>query len=150
MLFRSSTQNPNSILSCVSLARENARGLRDRISSEMWESLNETYLSLQGKTYEDVVAGGTSPFFDWVKERSHLFRGVTFGTMLRDDCYHFLRLGTFLERADNTARLLDVKYHMLLPRPDQVGGVVDFYQWAALLRSVSALDRKSTRLNSSH
>jgi uncharacterized alpha-E superfamily protein len=131
--------NLSSIAACLRRARENGRALRGSITSEMWESLNETWLVLQGKTYEDVIAGGTSPFFDWVKERSHLFRGVTFGTMLRDDCYHFLRLGTFLERADNTARLLDVKYHMLLPRPDAVGSMVDFYQWAALLRSVSAL-----------
>ena len=130
--------NWSSISACVRRARENGRALRGSITSEMWESLNETWLMLQGKKYEDVAANGFSQFFDWVKERSHLFRGVTFGTMLRDDCYHFLRLGTFLERADNTARLLDVKYHLLHPA-DAVGGVVDYYQWAALLRSVSAL-----------
>ncbi len=132
-------ENLTSISACIRRARENGRALRGSITSEMWECLNETYLSLQGKDYDHVAASGFSGFFDWVKERSHLFRGVTFGTMLRDDAYHFLRLGTFLERADNTARLLDVKYHLLLPASDAVGGVVDYYQWAALLRSVSAL-----------
>lgn len=131
--------NHSGIAACLRRARENGRALRGSVTSEMWECLNKTWLTMQSKTYEDVIASGVSPFFDWVKERSHLFRGVTFGTMLRDDCYNFLRLGMFLERADNTARLLDVKYHMLLPRPDAVGGVVDFYQWAALLRSVSVL-----------
>ena len=79
-------------------------------------------------------------FFDWVKERSHLFRGVTVGTMLRDEAFHFNRLGTFLERADNTARILDVKYHVLLPSLQDVGGAVDYYQWAAVLRSVSSFE----------
>ena len=81
-----------------------------------------------------------SEFFDWVKMRSHLFRGVTFGTMLRDEAYHFIRLGTHLERADNTARILDVKYHTLLPSAADVGGAVDYYQWGALLRSVSGFE----------
>jgi len=75
-----------------------------------------------------------------VKMRSHLFRGVTFGTMLRDEAYHFIRLGTHLERADNTARILDVKYHTLLPSATDVGGAVDYYQWGALLRSVSGFE----------
>ena len=81
-----------------------------------------------------------SEFLDWVKMRSHLFRGVTFGTMLRDEAYHFIRLGTHLERADNTARILDVKYHTLLPSAADVGGAVDYYQWGALLRSVSGFE----------
>jgi uncharacterized alpha-E superfamily protein len=72
--------------------------------------------------------------------RSHLFRGVTFGTMLRDEAYHFIRLGTHLERADNTARILDTKYHILLPSADDVGGAVDYYQWASLLQSVSGFE----------
>ena len=83
---------------------------------------------------------GVSDFLDWVKMRSHLFRGVTFGTMLRDEAYHFIRLGTHLERADNTARILDVKYHLLLPSSADVGGAVDYYQWAALLQSVSGFE----------
>ena len=91
-------------------------------------------------------AVGVRDFFDWVKERSHLFRGVVFGTMLHDDGFRFLRLGTFIERADNTARILDVKYHVLLPDTEQVGGYVDYYQWAALLRSVGGLPRLPANL----
>lgn len=131
--------NPNSILSCLYRARENARALRGSITSEMWESMNETWLEAGAPARRAALHSGQSEFFDWVKERSHLFRGVTAGTMMRNDAFHFLRLGTFLERADATARLLDVKYHMLLPAAEDVGGVADFYQWAALLRSVSAL-----------
>jgi uncharacterized alpha-E superfamily protein len=83
---------------------------------------------------------GVSEFLDWVKMRSHLFRGVTFGTMLRDEAYHFIRLGTHMERADNTARILDTKYHILLPSVDDVGGAVDYYQWASLLQSLSGFE----------
>ena len=86
-----------------------------------------------------------------MKERSHLFRGVTYGTIVRGEAFNFSRLGTFLERADNTARILDVKYHILLPSVDDVGGALDYYQWAALLRSVSAFEtyRSSTATRSS-
>ena len=84
--------------------------------------------------YDRVQRIGVSGVLDWVKMRSHLFRGVTFGTMLRDEAYHFLRLGTHLERADNTARILDTKYHILLPSAQDVGGAVDYYQWQSLLR----------------
>jgi uncharacterized alpha-E superfamily protein len=131
--------NASSIYCMLHDARENARAQRGAIAVEMWESLNATWLEIRGKTYEDI-AGGVSEFFDWVKDRSHLFRGVTFGTMLRDEAYKFIRLGTFLERADNTARILDVKYHTLLPSVQDVGGAVDYYQWSALLRSVSAFN----------
>ena len=90
--------------------------------------------------YERIQANGVSDFLDWVKMRSHLFRGVTFGTMLRDEAYHFIRLGTHMERADNTARILDTKYHILLPSVDDVGGAVDYYQWASLLQSLSGFE----------
>src|SRR4029078_5927551 len=83
---------------------------------------------------------GISEFLDWVQMRSNLFRGVTFGTMLRDEAYHFIRLGTHLERSDNTARILDTKYHILLPSAADVGGAVDYYQWASLLQSVSGFE----------
>ena len=132
--------NPSSIFSSLQLARENARGQRGSITSEMWESLNATWLEMRSLTYSMVDARGISNFFDWVKNRSHLFRGVTFGTMLRDEVYSFIRLGTFLERADNTARILDVKYHTLLPSIDEVGGAVDYYQWGSLLRSVGTFE----------
>lgn len=131
-------ENAGSIYSLIRNARENARARRASISSEAWESLNSTWLHMQNLDFEQVQRWGYRDFFDWVKERSHLFRGVIFGTMLHDDGFRFLRLGTFIERADNTARILDVKYHVLLPDSEQVGGYVDYYQWAALLRSVGA------------
>jgi len=132
--------NPSSIYSCIQSARESARTLRGVITTEMYEDLNGLWLEIKDRTDESIAAQGISEFFDWVKMRSHQFRGVTFGTMLRDEAYHFIRLGTFMERADNTARILDVKYHTLLPSVADVGGAVDYYQWSALLRSVSAFD----------
>ena len=130
--------NPSSIWSCVQAARENARAERSAISTEMWESLNQTWLEIRGLDYDGLERWGFRTFFDWIKERSHLFRGVTLGTLLHDDGFQFIRLGAFIERADNTARILDVKYHVLLPAAEEVGGVVDYYQWAALLRSVAS------------
>jgi len=132
--------NPSSIYSCARAARENARAERGRITSEMWEVINGTWLEVQGMREDRIASDRVGEFFEWVKERSHLFRGVTVGTMLRDEAYYFNRLGTFLERADNTARLLDVKYHVLLSSAQEVGGAVDYYQWAAVLRSVSAFE----------
>jgi uncharacterized alpha-E superfamily protein len=133
-------ENPSSILSCARQARENARAIRGSITSEMWEVVNATWIEMQQMDEVRMDAHGISTFFDWVKERSHLFRGVTFGTMRRDDAYHFTRLGTHIERADSTARILDVKYHILLPNVTDVGGAVDYYQWSAVLRSVSAFE----------
>ncbi|MGH8681462.1 MAG: alpha-E domain-containing protein [Burkholderiales bacterium] len=130
--------NASSIYSSLQTARETARAQRGAITIEMWESLNETWLQMRAKSFADITARSISEFFDWVKDRSHLFRGITFGTMIRDEGYHFIRIGTFLERADNTARILDVKYHTLLPSVHDVGGAVDYYQWSALLRSLSA------------
>jgi uncharacterized alpha-E superfamily protein len=133
-------ENPSSIYACARQARENARAVRGSITSEMWEVLNSTWLEMQQMDEEKMQARGVSAFFDGVKERSHLFRGVTFGTMHRDDAYEFARLGTHMERADFTARILDVKYHILLPSVKEVGGAVDYYQWSAVLRSVSAFE----------
>jgi uncharacterized alpha-E superfamily protein len=132
--------NPSSIISCFRVARENGRAVRGSITSEMWEVLNHTWLELQKLNESRLDGEGVLEFFDWVKDRSHLFRGVTVGTALRDEAFRFNRLGTFTERADNTARILDVKYHILLPRVEDVGGAVDYYQWAAVLRSVSAFE----------
>ncbi len=106
----------------------------------MYEDLNSSWLEVRVQDYDRIQAHGVSEFLEWVKMRSHLFRGVTFGTMLRDEAYHFIRLGTHVERADNTARILDVKYHTLLPSAADVGGAVDYYQWGALLRSVSGFE----------
>jgi len=137
-------KNPSSIYSCLKWARENGHAVRWQITSEMWETLNATWLELKGFKRKDIIGADATRFFDWVKDRSHLFRGVTYGTIVRGEAFNFSRLGTFLERADNTARILDVKYHILLPRVEDVGGALDYYQWAALLRSVSAFETYRT------
>ena len=141
----SDTGNHASILSCLRLTRENAHAVRGTITSEMWETMNSTWLEAREKSFEQIANAGVGEFFDWVKMRSPLSRGTTLGTLLQDEAYHFIRLGTLLERADNTARILDVKYHVLRPQGDE--GATDFYQWGALLRSVSAFEvyRKAYR-----
>ena len=130
--------NPSSIYNALRNARENARAVRVAMTSETWENINALWLEFDQFRGANLSEGGLREFCDWVKARSHLFRGVCFGTMLRDDAFSFVRLGTFIERADNTARLLDVKYHLLLPDEEEVGGAVDYYEWSAVLRSVSA------------
>lgn len=131
--------NPSSIYSCLRAARENAHAVRGTLTSELWETINSTWLKMRDTRLAAIEAdiGG---FFEWVKFRSHLSRGVNVGTMLQDEAFRFARLGTFLERGDNTARILDVKYHVLLPTAEDVGGAADYYQWGALLRSVSAFE----------
>lgn len=128
--------NPSSIHSCLRAARENAHAVRGTLTAEMWESVNATWLELRQQQFDHILARGISEFFDWVKLRSALIRGVTFGTMLRDDALHFIRLGGLLERGDNTARILDMQYHVLRQNGDEAA--TDFYRWSALLRSVSA------------
>ncbi|MDA0652186.1 MAG: alpha-E domain-containing protein [Proteobacteria bacterium] len=130
--------NPSSIYSSLRAARENGRALRGTITTEMWESLNASWLEIRDSYGPGGETRDHRDLFDWVKERVHLFRGVTNGTMLQDDSFEFIRLGWYVERAGNTARLLDSKYHILLPSADEVGGAVDYYQWGALLQSVSA------------
>jgi uncharacterized alpha-E superfamily protein len=132
------TRNPSSIYNTLRSARENARAVRVAMTTETWENINALWLEFDQFVGVDLAKSGLREFCDWVKARSHLFRGVCFGTMLRDDAFSFVRLGTFVERADNTARLLDVKYHLLLPSDEEVGGAVDYYEWSAILRSVSA------------
>ena len=134
----SDADNFASIHSCLRMARENAHAVRGTITTEMWETLNSTWLEAREKSFEQLLNVGISEFFEWVKMRSSLSRGTTLGTLLQDKAYHFIRLGTLLERADNTARILDVKYHVLRPHGDE--GATDFYQWGALLRSVSAFE----------
>lgn len=142
----SDDSNPSSISSCLKAARENARAVRGTLTSEVWETQNQTWLELTRQLREGWLERDPVQFFEWVKYRSHLSRGVSLGTMLQDEAFHFVRLGTFLERADNTARLLDVKFHAL--ERDYHGTDVnragmqqfDFYHWSALLRSVSAFE----------
>lgn len=134
----SDPDNLSSIYSCLRAARENAHAVRGTLTAETWESCNGTWIELREQKFEQILSGGVGEFFEWVKLRSALTRGVTFGTMLQDEALHFIRLGGQIERADNTARILDVKYHVLRTNGDE--GTTDFYQWAALLRSLSAFE----------
>lgn len=134
----SDADNLSSIHSCLRLARENAHAVRGTLTTEMWETLNATWLEARGKSFEQLLGAGIGDYFEWVKMRSSLSRGTTLGTLLQDEAFHFIRLGTLLERADNTARILDVKYHVLRSHGDE--GATDFYEWGALLRSVSAFE----------
>ena len=133
--------NPSSIASCLTAARENARAVRGTLTTEVWETENSTWLELQQHLKSGLLEHNPSRFFEWVKYRSHLSRGVTLGTMLQDEAVNFIRLGTYLERADNTARILDVKF-LQVDSDDskEAGSQPDFYYWAALLRSVSAFE----------
>jgi uncharacterized alpha-E superfamily protein len=135
--------NPSSIASCLNAARENARAVRGTLTTEVWETINSTWLEMKLRLAE--VERDPGQFFEWVKYRSHLSRGVIVGTMLRDEALYFSRLGTFLERADNTARILDVRFHALADQGardgvDEDGRSIDFYHWVAILRSVSAFE----------
>lgn len=138
------SSNPSSIYCCLQAARENARAVRGALTTEVWETHNTTWLELQNVLSDGLLEKDPSEFFEWVKFRSHLSRGVTIGTMLKDDAFRFTRLGTFLERSDNTARLLDVKFHGMpfspLSQMNQADPHADYYHWAAVLRSVSAFE----------
>ena len=129
--------NASSIRSSIRLARENARATRPELTTEVWEGINQTYLELETMSYAKMVDQGFREFFDWVKERSHLFRGAIYGTMRRGDAFTFSRLGTFMERADNTARFLAVKWDML-SNGGRPMAAEDYYRWGALLRAFSA------------
>lgn len=132
--------NPNSIVSCLKAARENARLVRDAISSEMWEQVNTFYLFVASATYADLEQGDSHTFFSRIKMQSHLLNGVTAATLSHGEGWHFGRLGKHLERADKTCRLLDVKYFVLLPDIAEVGSPFDALQWRALLKSASAFE----------
>jgi uncharacterized alpha-E superfamily protein len=138
--------NPSSIVACLRAARENARAVRGALTTEVWETQNQTWLEFSRVLRDEPLERDPSNIFEWVKFRSHLSRGVTVGTMLQDEALHFLRIGTFLERADNTARLLDVKFQALAggdyfgPGAAKEGQEVDFYHWSAILRSVSGFE----------
>ncbi len=133
-------RNPNSILSCFSIARENARTVREQISAEMWEQLNRMYLRFRSGEAEKLFHSSSYEFFKWVLEGCQLFQGIADATMAHDDGWDFIQMGKFLERADRTSRILDIKYHILLPHGEEVGGNVDTIQWQAVLRSCSALE----------
>lgn len=146
-------ENPSSIYSCMRAARENARAVRGSLTTEVWETYNTTWLELLKHLHTGLLERNPGEFFEWVKFRSHLARGVTIGTMLEDEALYFLRIGMHLERADNTARMLDVKFHERdgdgTPQQQQDGRgegnapsalQSEFYRWSALLSSVSGLE----------
>ncbi len=133
-------ENPNSILSCLRAARENARTVRDTISSEMWEQANKMYLTIVDEGARDRAAHSAHDLFAAIKLGSHLFQGITDSTMSHNEAWNFIRLGRMLERADKTSRMIDVKYFLLLPKVEDVGTSIDDVQWSAVLRSVSAFE----------
>lgn len=131
-------ENPSSIVSCMHNARENARAIRFAITQESWEALNTGWSEMRTLSPATIKGAGLSDVLDWIKSKSANFKGATTGTMMRDDGYQFIRLGSAIERTDSTARLIDVKYHLLLPSPDDVGSGTDHYQWLSLLQASSA------------
>jgi uncharacterized alpha-E superfamily protein len=131
--------NPSSIRACIETARTNARAVRTAITGEMWEIINSAWHEMQTCDLTALTHNGLADFLANVKQASLRLDGAAYRTMLRTDHYWFQRLGTFLERADNTARLIDVKYHVLLPEKASVGGGLDYFQWSSILRAVSAL-----------
>ncbi len=133
-------KNPNSIYSCIAYARENARTVREQISSEMFEILNKLYLFIRSEDARKLFRNSSFEFFNYIVEGSHLFQGTTDATMTHGEGWHFGQAGRFLERADRTSRLLDMKYHVLLPSGEQVGGNVDTVHWMGVLRSCSGLE----------
>lgn len=140
--FALDADNPASIYCCLQAARANAHAVRGRITADMWENINATWLEMRGIAAQGLGRYGISRFCEWVKERSHLFRGATFGTIMRGEAYRFIRLGTFLERADNTLRLLDARYEMLGEEAEAVSDTSarGYYQWSALLRALSSFE----------
>jgi uncharacterized alpha-E superfamily protein len=134
-----SPNNPSSIANAIEVARENARAVRTALTTEMWEAINGAWLELKDFNGAEMNREEFARFLEWVKNVSLSFDGSAYRTMLRNDAYWFTRLGLAIERADNTARILDVKYHVLLPQTERVGGSLDYFQWTTILREVSAL-----------
>lgn len=133
--------NPSSIMSCLRAARENARAVRGAMTTDLWETVNTTWLDAQRQVGQGLLKIAPMDFFEWVKLRSNQSRGVHIGTMMRDEAFHFITLGIFIERADNVARLLDVKFLAASQYMEQeLEHIEDFYYWAAILRSLSAFE----------
>ena len=136
-LLRDSS-NPSSVVSVVKAARDNARMVRTALTREVWEATNECWITLKDLLSRPISERELPEVLGTIRQQSGLVRGALHGTMLRNDIYDFARLGTFLERADNTARILDVKYYVLLPSASFIGSSLDNVQWETILRSVSA------------
>lgn len=141
--------NPNSIRSLIGLVRTNARAVRNVITAELWESVNESYLQINDLLSRPVTQANLGDAISAVKREATLVRGAMDGSMLRNDIYNFARIGNFVERADNTARILDVKYYVLLPSLSYVGSNLDNVQWETILRSLGA-ERAYRWLNAGH
>jgi uncharacterized alpha-E superfamily protein len=134
-----SPNNASSIRGCIETARENARSVRTALTVEMWDAINGAWLELRKTNPSEMTRDEFVSFVEWVKSVTLAFDGSAYRTMLRNDSFWFTRLGSAIERADNTARILDVKYHVLLPVTERVGGSLDYFQWTTILREVSAL-----------
>lgn len=130
--------NPSSVRSTVKTARDNARLVRTALTTEVWAAVNETWMLLEARLCQPVPETELPDVLETIRHQSALVRGALYGTMLRNDMFDFCRLGTFIERADSTARIIDVKYHTLLPSTSFVGSRLDNVQWEMVLRSVSA------------
>jgi len=130
--------NPSSVMSCIDAGRNNARMVRTALTRETWEATNECWIDLKTLLGKRLKAAEMPEVIDAIKRRAGLIRGAFHGSMLRNELYNFARIGTFIERADNTARILDVKYYVLLPSVSAVGSSLDNVQWESILRSVSA------------
>lgn len=130
--------NPNSIISCLASARENARSVREIISSELWRQVNDLYLSVQDK--KDLSGQNLDDFYRHIKQGSHLFEGIMEVTMPHNEAWHFANIGRLIERADKTDRILDMKYFYLLPKIEDIGTPLDYLQWSAVLKSASAYE----------
>jgi len=130
--------NPSSVFNCITAARSNARSVRTAITTEMWEAINETWIEYSEQRRSGMSANDLPALLDWIKRNTARFRGAMLNTILRDDGYSFCQIGVFTERADNTARILDMKYNVLLPSFDLVGSQVDLRQWSMILRAASA------------
>ena len=133
-------ENPSSILNCLRAARENARAVRGSISSEMWETFNTTWLEARGNAPTRYTTRNIAEFIEWVKYRAHLARGVVLGSMLRDEGYHFMQMGTFLERADGVARMLRIRLACETTDNDGEPATHDYLPWTVLLRALSAYE----------
>lgn len=131
-------ENPSSVVSCIESARQNGRAVRTALTTDMWDALNGAYLDLREIERRPRSEAALPQLCDWTKRQGALLRGTTESTHLQNDGYDFLNIGTYIERADNTARVVDVKYYVLLPTVDMVGGSIDAYQWTTLLRALSA------------
>jgi uncharacterized alpha-E superfamily protein len=131
--------NPSSILSSIRAARSNARTERNNLTVAVWEYLNQTWLSFRDRLDQPIPAGEEQDILEWVQQRANLVMGAIETTLLRDEAYDFVQLGVYIERADNTARILDSKHHILLPQGPSEGGTLDYYQWSEILACVNAL-----------